>query len=168
MLQHTIRASVETIHFLITMEFWIRTLSNKEPWCAGRHEPTHLDKHSEEGKSLVPLPGPTNKLSVQWKSANIQNHCAFQHLEIKPDQGGHLQIQAANNEYLSHWLGEPTKGLSAGSRSVQMAVLSHFLLFLQGKAEKANLHSKWLDILSIAGLWNQVWQSSESHVHFSF
>lgn len=47
---------------------------------------------------------------------SLQDHYTFQHLKINPYQWGHLQIQAANNEHLSLWLEEPTKGLSGGTQ----------------------------------------------------
>lgn len=109
------RASVDTIHFLITMESWIRTPSNKELRCAGSR-PSQLIQTSSlrRGGAAINQELQINSQHREKKKkkklpTSLQDHCAFQHLEIKPYQGGHLQIQAANNEYLSLRLGEPQK-----------------------------------------------------------
>lgn len=47
--QNTIKASVDIIHFLTMVEFWVTTPTKKGAWCiASRHKPAYLDKQPEE------------------------------------------------------------------------------------------------------------------------
>lgn len=137
---NTIKSCVDIVHFSITMEFWNRTPANRGTQCApNKHVCTHLDKQPEErgcckyqglqmGSYHKPKKKPSHTPLRPQPFHSLRDNNPISEVIFK-------YSRLTMNTFLLDSKHLHT-GFSAGTCSVQMTALLHFISPPQRKAKR--------------------------------